>query len=191
MKAVRSRTVARLSLAVGRIIVTLTPTACANVPPPDATTVPYVDLTRYAGTWYEMARLPLWFQRHCIDSKATYTYRNGTIHVNNECVTTSGELETAQGVATVVDTRTNARLNVVFDNWFSRTFGSSYHGNYWILHLDPDYRTAIVGTPDHRHVWILARTPHLDEPTYQQLVGIAQRLGYRTEDLIRDRRTSS
>ena len=104
-----------------------------------------VDLARYAGTWYEIARLPMWFQRHCVDSKAIYTSRpDGAVGVHNECVTDSGGLDQIEGVATVVDPKTNARLTVVFDNFFARLFGSSREGNYWIIGLDSDYRTSVV-----------------------------------------------
>ena len=148
-----------------------------------------VDLARYSGTWYEIARLPMWFQRHCVESKAVYTIRaGGTLGVHNECVTRSGEIETADGIGTVVDGKTNARLTVLFDNWFARLFGSSREGNYWILDLDTEYRTAVVGTPDRRHLWILARTPQLEEGTYRRLVEVGRRFGYPVDELIRDRR---
>ena len=152
-------------------------------------TVASVDLGRYAGTWYEIARLPMWFQRHCVDSKAVYTVRSdGRVGVHNECVTDDGGLAAADGVATVVDAKTNARLMVVFDNWFARLFGSSREGNYWILDLDPEYRTALVGTPDRRYLWILARAPQIDDATYRKLVQLARAFGYPVEGLIRDRR---
>jgi apolipoprotein D and lipocalin family protein len=134
----------------------------------------------------------MWFQRHCIDSKATYTLRpDDKIGVHNECVTESGKLDQANGVATVVDTETNARLAVTFDNFFARLVGPSREGNYWILELDPDYQTALVGTPDRRYLWILSRSPHLDETTYQRLVGKAQQLGFPVKDLIQAQRSSS
>ncbi|MCP9450028.1 MAG: lipocalin family protein [Nitrospira sp.] len=156
----------------------------------DLPTVTQVDLHRYAGTWYEIARLPMWFQRHCVDSKAVYTVRSdGRIGVHNECVTDDGGTAMADGVATVVDAQTNARLAVVFDNWFARLFGSSREGNYWILDLDPEYRTALVGTPDRRYLWILARAPRLDGEIYGALVQRAKELGYPVEGLIRGRRS--
>ncbi len=174
---------ARLALTV----LCLTLGACAGMDSrDDLPTVAWVDLSRYAGTWYEIARLPMWFQRHCVDSKATYSSRpDGAVGVRNECVTDTGGLEQAVGVATVVDAQTNARLTVVFDNWFARLFGSSREGNYWVLDLDPEYRIAMVGTPDRRFLWILSRTPHLDEATYRRLVERAQQLGYPVSDLIR------
>lgn len=151
-------------------------------------TVAVVDLARYSGTWHEIARLPMWFQRHCVDSTAVYTSRaDGTVGVHNECVTETGELEQADGVATVVDPKTNARLTVVFDNIFARLFGASPQGNYWILDLDPDYRVAMVGTADRRYLWILSRTPRLDEATYARLVAKALDLGFPVGELIRAR----
>jgi apolipoprotein D and lipocalin family protein len=180
---------ARLALTV----LWLTLGACAGVDSRgELQTVASVDLSRYAGTWYEIARLPMWFQRHCVDSKAIYSSRpDGAVGVHNECVTKSGGVEQAEGVATVVDAKTNARLTVVFDNWFARLFGSSREGNYWILDLDPEYRTAMVGTPDRRFLWILSRTPQLDEATYGRLVERAQQFGYPVSDLIRAQRPAS
>ncbi len=165
---------------------------CAGMEPREPlTTVESVDLARYAGTWYEQARLPMWFQRHCVDSTATYTsHADGRIAVHNECVTDKGTTDRADGMATVVDTTTHAKLAVTFDNWFARLIGPSREGNYWILRLDPDYQTAIVGTPDRRYLWILSRTPVLDEATYQSLVHRAEQLGFRVSDLIRAKRAS-
>ncbi len=155
-------------------------------------TVASVDLARYAGTWCEIARLPMWFQRHCIDSKAIYTIRpNGRISVHNECVTDTGGLDQVDGLATIVDTNTNAKLAVTFDNFLARLAGPSRDGNYWIIDLDPDYQTALVGTPDRRYLWMLSRSPHLDEATYQRVVGKARQLGFPVSDFIRAKRSSS
>ena len=183
----------RLSVRLTVLALCLTVTACAGVEHKDTLpTVASVDLARYAGTWYEIARLPMWFQRHCVDSKAMYTSRpDGSIGVHNECLTDSGGVNQAEGVATVIDPKTNARLTVVFDNFFARLFGSSRDGNYWILALDPAYRTAMVGTPDRRFLWILSRAPQLEEATYRRLVEQAKRLGFSTTNLIRTSRPAS
>ncbi len=175
------------------VVLCFTLGACAGVDSKgDLPTVASVDLSRYAGTWYEIARLPMWFQRHCVASQAIYSIRpDGAVGVQNECVTDVGGVERAEGVARVVDPKTNARLAVVFDNWFARLFGSSREGNYWILDLDVEYRTAVVGTPDRQFLWILSRTPHLDEATYRGLVERAQQLGYPVSDLIIARRPAS
>ena len=166
---------------------------CAGIESkPPLQTVASVDLARYAGTWYEIARLPMWFQRHCIDSKAIYTIRpDGMVGVHNECVTDAGGLDQVDGIATVVDSKTNARLAVTFDNFFARLVGPSRDGNYWIIDLDPDYRTALVGTPNRRYLWILSRNAHLDDATYHRLVGKAQQLGFPVSDLIKSKRISS
>ena len=181
------------SLHLALAIVCFTLGACAGVVSKgDLSTVASVDLSRYIGTWYEIARLPMWFQRHCVDSKAIYSSRpDGLVGVHNECVTESGGVEQAEGVATVVDPKTNARLTVAFDNWFARLFGSSREGNYWILDLDPEYRTAMVGTPDRRYLWVLSRTPQLEDSTYRRLVDRARQLGYPVSDLIKARRAAS
>lgn len=182
-----------VSLQLALAIVCFTLGACAGVVSKgDLSTVASVDLSRYVGTWYEIARLPMWFQRHCVDSRAIYSSRpDGLVGVHNECVTESGGVEQAEGVATVVDPKTNARLTVAFDNWFARLFGSSREGNYWILDLDPEYRTAMVGTPDRRYLWVLSRTPQLEDSTYRRLVDRARQLGYPVSDLIKARRAAS
>ncbi len=166
---------------------------CAGIESkPPLQTVASVDLARYEGTWYEIARLPMWFQRHCIDSKAIYTTRpDGTIGVHNECVTDNGGFDQVDGIATVVDTKTNARLAVTFDNLFARLVGPSREGNYWIIDLDPDYQTALVGTPDRRYLWILSRSPHLDDATNERLVSKAQQLGFPVSDLLKSKRIST
>lgn len=203
MKRSHTSTVGRITLLTGQLkfmtktsAVLLTSawmciiTGCAGMqsrqPLP---TVSSVNLVRYAGTWYEIARLPMWFQRHCVDSKAVYTILpDAKVGVHNECVTDSGTLDQVDGVATVVDSTTNARLAVTFDNFFARLVGPSRHGNYWILDLDPDYQVAMVGTPDRRYLWILSRTPYLDMPTYQRLITKAQDLGFPISDLIKAQR---
>jgi len=164
-------------------------TSCVGIEPKQPLpTVASVDLTRYAGTWYEIARLPMWFQRHCVDSKATYTIRqDGKVGVHNECLTDSGTVNQADGVATAVDSASNAKLMVTFDNFFARLIGPSREGNYWILHLDPNYTVSMVGTPDRRYLWVLSRTQQLDEALYQQLVTKAQQLGFPVSDLIKRR----
>ncbi len=155
-------------------------------PPPTAEAV---DLARYAGLWYEIARLPMWAQRDCLASTAEYRLLDsGEVHVRNACVTTSGREISIDGTATVIDLESRARLNVVFDQWAAKLvswFTASAEGNYWILRIDPDYRWTVVGTPDRTYLWILARTPLMDGPLYQELVEFGRQLGFPTERLIR------
>jgi len=172
------------------VVFCLTLAACSTVETEgELPTASSVDLSRYAGIWHEIARLPMWAQRHCVRSTAEYRLlESGEVSVRNACVTNTGEEMSIQGVATVVDREHRAKLNVVFDQWAAKLvafFSSSERGNYWILRVNPDYRLAIVGTPDRDYLWILARNPALDEASYQDAVTFSQRLGFHTEQLIR------
>lgn len=152
-------------------------------------TAPDVDLSRYTGRWHEIARLPMWAQRRCVTSTADYRLLDsGDIGVRNACVTKTGDVISIDGVATVVDRRQPSKLNVTFDQWAARAaawFTASEEGNYWILRIDPEYRWVVVGTPDREYLWILSRTPALDDSIYQELVTFGRRLGFPTEHLLR------
>lgn len=141
--------------------------------------VPFVNVKRYMGLWYEIARLPARFERGCQAVTAEYHLRpDGQVTVRNSCRQDSlhGPLETATGVARVVDRTTNAKLKVSFFRPFS--------GDYWILALDADYRYALVGEPSRENLWILCRTPHLERNLRDQLVAKARELGFPVEKLI-------
>ncbi len=152
--------------------------------------LPEVDLERYMGRWYEIARLPMWFQRGCVESWATYTLADkDAVTVHNECITDRGKRKSAAGTAKVVDKVKGSRLEVVFDNWFSRLFPFLAKGKYWIFYIDPDYRHAMVGHPNRKYLWILSRSPEMDDATYSRLVGIAEELRFDTKRLLRYGRT--
>lgn len=174
----------------GAFLLGLVFTSCATGPPgPPLETVLKVDLQRYQGKWHEIARLPNRFQKNCIASTATYKLLDSArVSVVNACILESGKTKTITGTASVLDRKTNARLEVVFDNWFFRLFSWLIKGKYWILYLDPGYQTVIVGTPDRKYLWIMARTPTLDEKTFQGLVHYARDLGFDTDALIMDLR---
>lgn len=130
------------------------------VPPPALVTVAQVDLDRYAGRWYEIAKLPNRFQRKCVaDTTAEYRRQaDGTIAVVNRCRTADGRFDEARAVARVADAGRNAKLEVSF---FSVLGWRPLWGDYWILMLDSEYGYAVVGEPGRRYGWILARTPTL------------------------------
>jgi apolipoprotein D and lipocalin family protein len=138
-----------------------------------------VDLSRYVGTWYEIARLPNSFQKKCADSvTANYTLRaDGKVDVVNRCRKPSGEYTTAKGKAKIVDKQTNAKLKV--------TFFWPFYGDYWILDLGQNYEYAVVGDPSRKYLWILSRTPRMDEGLYQQLLNRMAGRGFKTEMMIR------
>jgi apolipoprotein D and lipocalin family protein len=153
--------------------------ALAQAPLP-LQTVPKVDLERYLGTWYEIATIPQRFQKGCTGVIATYTLRpDGKIDVLNQCYKDSltGKHKKAHGKAWVVDKQTNAKLKVQFFWPFS--------GDYWIIELDSlEYRYAAVGHPDRKYLWILSRTPNMDQVLYQELLRRLQQVhGYDTSKL--------
>lgn len=127
---------------------------------PQPRTVEHVDLERYVGRWYEISRIPNWFQASCArGTTATYTLgADGRIAVVNRCLRADGSENEARGVARVVDPATNARLEVSFVRFLGKSF---FWGDYWVIGLGADYEYALVGTPDRKFGWVLARTPTL------------------------------
>jgi apolipoprotein D and lipocalin family protein len=172
---------------LGPALAALLCAACTTpAPEPNLATVAHVDLARYQGTWHEIARLPMWFQRGCVRSAASYTLEpDGTVRVVNRCTTEDGTEKTAEGRAFVTDAATNARLEVEFDSWFSRLFPGVARGDYWVIHLEPDYSVAVVGHPSREYLWILAREPVLPDDRYAALVAFAAGLGFPTDELVR------
>ena len=164
----------------------LTLAACAGRPGPPLATVPALDLDRYAETWYELARLPAPFQRDCLRARAEYRrHPDGGLAVTNSCVTTAGRVRSVTGRARAVDGSADARLLVTFDTFLARLAPRPVEGNYWVIHLDPGYRTSVVGTPDRRYLWILSRSPGLDDAEYGALVERARAAGFSVERLLR------
>jgi len=140
---------------------------------PELKTVEHVDIERYMGTWFEIAKFPQRFEMGLVGVTATYALLpNGKVRVLNRGYKNDfgGELKTAKGKAWVVDTRTNAKLKVSFF-W-------PFAGDYWILELGKDYEYAVVGEESRRYLWILSRTPQMDEGTYKDLLGRAQAKGF-------------
>jgi apolipoprotein D and lipocalin family protein len=152
-----------------------------NLPLP---VVPNVDLNRYQGKWYEIARLPARFEQQCVgDVTAEYArLKNGTVSVVNTCKNKDGHWEKSKGVAKLKDKNgPNSKLKV--------TFFWPFYGDYWIVDLDPSYQWALVGTPNRRYLWILSRTPELPEATYQQLLSKARDLEFDVHPIIRTKQT--
>lgn len=143
------------------------------------TTVDSVDLKKYAGAWYEIGRLPMYFQRKCAgDVTANYTEKtNGSgIIVTNKCVGEDGSSITAEGLAKPVD-KTGSKLKVTFLPSWIRWIPVG-RADYWVLARDADYKTALVGTPDKDYLWLLARSPNISQETYAKYRQIAQQQGY-------------
>lgn len=154
----------------------------------DLKTVPFVDLNRYQGRWYEIARYPNRFEKKCLrGTTATYTLKpNGKIEVLNECVTKNGRLSAARGEAKVVDKTTNSKLKVRFAPPFL-SFLPFVWGNYWIVDIDPDYRYVAIGDPKRKYFWILSRTPQLESTTYESIIEHARQLGFDPGRIVKTR----
>lgn len=139
-----------------------------------------VDLKRYSGVWYEIARLPNFFERKLKCVTATYTLReDGKITVLNagHYITDPGKSTSSKGVAWVPDKNKPAKLKVQFFWPFS--------GDYWILYLDDNYKYVLVGDPSFKYLWILAREKKMDESTYNMLLSKAIGNGYDVKTIIR------
>ena len=145
----------------------------------DSTTVKNVDLKKYLGTWYEVARFPHSFEKNLEHVTATYSIReDGKIKVVNAGLYPDGKPSRAEGKAYVPNESDSSRLKVSFF-WI-------FYGDYFILELDEkNYTYAMVGSSSENFLWILSRTPEMDEKTYQMLIDSAKRRGYDLSKLIK------
>ena len=144
-------------------------------------TVERVDLQRYVGLWYEIAKIPNTFQRKCAGgTTAQYELRqDGRIAVVNRCIKSNGEAMEAKGIAKIVDAKTNAKLKVSFVNLLG---WRPFWGDYWIIGLDENYRWAVVGHPQRKYGWILGRTPTLEKPTMEAVFKLLREQSYDPND---------
>lgn len=147
-----------------------------------------VDLRRYAGLWYEQARLPNRFERRCTGQvTAEYTLMDdGNVQVRNRCLSDDGTFDESVGVARVVNVPGQpgaGRLEVRFaPDWLA--WLPAVWGDYWILKLDRDYQVALVGTPDRKYLWVLSRTPVLDVSALDAELDYARTLGFDVDKVV-------
>lgn len=152
----------------------------------EPTTVASVDLNRYAGRWYEIARYPNRFQKQCAGN-TTADYKllpNGRIEVLNQCRERDGSVKAAKGEAKIVDKATNAQLKVRFAPSFL-SFLPFVWGDYWIVDLGPNYEYSVVGSPNRKYFWILARESRLDEQTYAGILERAKARGFDPDKVVK------
>lgn len=151
-----------------------------------------IDLRRYAGTWYEIARLPNRFQGKCLGNvTATYTLlEDGDIMVVNRCLGENGEYTEAEGLARRANSEgSNAKLKVRFAPSFL-SFLPFVWGDYWVIDLAPDYSYAVVGEPNREYLWILSRTPTMDENILSEVLRRVSAQGYDLSRLMRTKQTN-
>lgn len=151
-------------------------------------TVAEFDSQRYLGRWHQIALLPNRFQAKCVDQTTADYARgeSGELVVTNQCRNAKSETVQVVGEARVNQKyRDPARLQVRFaPRWLS--WLDSVWGDYWVISVDPDYQTALVGSPDRRFLWILARQPSLNSLAYAELVSLAKAQGFDIDKLKRE-----
>lgn len=134
-------------------------------------TIAALDVSRYLGTWYEIAKFPNWFQRKCVgNTKAVYSLKSdGNLQVLNSCKTSNGETSQAEGTARQIGAKDSPKLEVRFaPEWLS--FIPMVWGDYWVIELDAQYQVAAVSDPKREYLWILSRTPQIDPKVYDDLL---------------------
>ncbi|WP_231969921.1 lipocalin family protein [Polynucleobacter necessarius] len=143
--------------------------ACAQGIENAVTTIPALEVQRYMGTWYEIAKYPNWFQKKCVsNTKAVYSAgADGTLKVLNSCKTADGEISEAEGTARQIGAKDSPKLEVRFaPAWLS--FIPMVWGDYWVIDLDSQYQVAVVSDPHREYLWILSRTPQADKQVYEE-----------------------
>ena len=134
-------------------------------------TIAALDVPRYLGTWYEIAKFPNWFQKKCVsNTKAIYAAKpDGNLRVLNSCKTVSGETSEAEGLARQIGGKDSPKLEVRFaPEWLS--FLPMVWGDYWVIDLDSQYQVAAVSDPRREYLWVLSRTPQIDPKVYADLL---------------------
>jgi len=146
----------------------------------DQTTVKQLDLNRYLGTWYEIARFPHSFEKNLVGVTATYSMRDdGKIKVLNQGYknTLDGELSVAEGKAKIPDPAEPGKLKVSFF-WI-------FYADYFIFELDENYQYVMIGSSSPKYFWILSRTPQMDDSVYEMLLEKARARGYNLDKLYK------
>ncbi|GAB2891866.1 lipocalin family protein [Uliginosibacterium flavum] len=145
----------------------------------DLNTIATLDVPRYMGSWYEIAKFPNWFQRKCSsDTRADYSLQpEGKLQVTNRCKQANGEISEVIGAARQVGPANSPKLKVRFaPAWLS--FIPAVWGNYWIIDLDADYQLAAISEPSRQYLWVLSRTPQVNQQAYAALLERLNKQGF-------------
>jgi apolipoprotein D and lipocalin family protein len=156
---------------VARLALFLAGLSGCNQAPLDV--APSVDLQRFQGQWYEIAKLPRAAQADCAGTTANYQLRSDReLVVTNQCRLGSlnGNVRKVLASAKVTNPAVPAKLSVDF---------GGFYGDYWIIDLDQDeYKYAVVGHPTRQYLWILSRTPSLDGDKLAPILDRATQKGF-------------
>ena len=169
----------------GAVLVGLGMATMAYAQPKPLNTVEKVELDKYLGVWYEVARKPLSFQKKCArDISARYTLNeNGNVVVDNRCYDQEGKFSQSLGEAYVQNAPFNSKLKVSFLPEAIRWLPVG-RGDYWILKLDNDYQTVLVGEPSRKYMWVLSRHTEVKPEVLNEYLDYAKSVGYDLSDLI-------
>ena len=153
-------------------------------------TIAKLDVPRYMGTWYEIAKYPNWFQKKCVaNTRAQYSLLpNGTVQVVNRCRKENGEFDQAIGEARQIGAATSPKLQVRFApawlSWLPQVWG-----NYWVIDLNETYQLVAVSEPTREYLWVLSRTPEVSAEAYDALLMRLKAQGLSLERLERTKQT--
>ena len=181
----RIKTTATVMLSVFLVVLSA---GCPFTNPPQ--TADFIDIEQYMGLWYEIAKFPQPFQNGLVGVTAEYTLEDdGRVRIRNQGFQDAldGEESSIEGYASVVDEETNAKLRIRFDPFPVNLFP----GNYWIIEVGDDYEYAIVSGPNRNTLWILSRTPSMDETIYSEIVSRLEEDGFDTNRLVKTRQDTS
>ena len=182
--------IAKIALG-GAVLIGLGMATMAYAQAQDLKTVDKVELDRYFGLWYEVARKPLSFQNKCArDVTARYTLNeNGNVVVDNRCYSSDGKLNQSIGEAYVQNAPYNSKLKVSFLPEAIRWLPVG-RGDYWVLKADADYKTVLVGEPKRKYMWVLSREPNIEPEVLTEYLDYAKSVGYDLSDLIKTPHTT-
>ena len=145
----------------------------------DPAVVQQIDLNKYSGKWYEIARYPTFFQRNCIRSTAEYQILDATsVSVYNICYKENGDTSDIKGTASIVDPTTPAKLKVKF-NFLAQ-------GQYWVVALEPNYQWAVVSSSNKKSLFILSRVAPMPKETLDPILQDLKNRGFDLSDLVYD-----
>ena len=165
------KTHSAFSILFGSILLAFSTTTFSQTADTPVKTIASLDVPRYMGTWYEIAKFPNWFQKKCVsNTQAVYSIRpDGNLKVLNSCKTADGEISQAEGTARQQGSKDSPKLEVRFaPEWLS--FLPMVWGEYWVVDLDAQYQVAAVSDSKREYLWVLSRTPQLDKKTYDELL---------------------
>jgi apolipoprotein D and lipocalin family protein len=173
------------------------PLASAQAPSGETSPAPLeaiasLDVPRYMGTWYEVAKYPNWFQKRCIaNTSATYAVQsNGMLQVLNRCQKEDGSMSEALGAAKQVGDANSPKLEVRFaPAWLS--FLPFVWGNYWVIDLDPQYQLAAVSEPSRKYLWILSRSKTVEPKAYDALLQRLKQQGFNLDAIEISKQTTT